>query len=254
MLLANNSVGLEVCKYLKERNENIVALAVHEKEKQFFTENIILVSKVPEKNIFFASELRTPYGITKIKKINPDIIIAAFWGYILKKELLQIPKKGAINFHPGYLPYNRGMNPNVWPLIENTPAGVSIHYIDEGIDSGDIIARKRVQILPTDTAGDIYDRTLLEIVTLFKGIWPGIKDGTAKRIPQKKMKEIPIFHLLKDVDKLDKVDLEKKYTGKELIDLLRARSYKNRFFSYFMVKGKKIFVRIELSEKSYRKA
>src|SRR5258706_6564932 len=171
-LLANNFVGLEICKYLVGRKENIVAQAVHEKDKQRFTKEIIEVSKINKSNIFLADSLRQQKTLSKIKQLKPDIIIAAFWGYILKPDLISIPPRGCVNFHPGYLPYNRGVNPNVWPFIENTPIGVTLHYIDEGTDTGDIIARKKMVQDPIDTAGTVYDKTLEEIIALFKKTWP----------------------------------------------------------------------------------
>lgn len=249
-LLANNSVGYEVCKYLKERGETIVGLGVHDKLKQKFTNEIITTAGVSKKYIFYPHDLRNNSKLTIIKNLKPDIIIAAFWGYILKKELLAIPSSGAINFHPGYLPYNRGMNPNVWPFIENTPAGVTIHYIDEGIDTGDIIAREKVKIFPTDTAGDIYDKTLIEIVELFKKIWPNIATGKNMRKSQSLYNEKSTFHKATDISYFDKIDLHKTYTGGELIKLLRARTYKDRYFSYYEEDGEKIYIKVQLSKKN----
>lgn len=250
LLLANNIVGLEIAKYLKKRKEKVVGLGIHPKEKQKFTKEIINVFNLPKERVFDGSGLRNPKVLKRIEKLKPDIIIAAFWGIILKEEILQIPRMGAINFHPGYLPYNRGMNPNVWPFIENTPAGVSIHYIDNGVDTGDIIARKKINITPTDTAGSLYDKTLTEIIDLFKVIWPMIKKGEIKKIKQSSLKEKSTSHRLSQAGELDKIDLSKKYSGRELINLLRARSYRERFFAYYEENGKKVYIRVELSDKS----
>lgn len=245
-LLANNIVGLKILEFLKSQKEEIIGLAIHEKDKQKYTTEIIKAANLPENLIFKANDLEDSKTIAKIKILNPDIIISAFWGYILKSELFTIPPLGTVNFHPGYLPYNRGVNPNVWPFIENTPAGVSLHYIDEGTDTGDIISRKKLKIKPTDTAATINDLTLEEIVKLFKKTWPLIKSGKNKRISQKKI-GASTFHRIKDLELKDKIDLNKNYKARDLINFLRSRSYPDRYYAHYEDQGKKVYIRVNLS-------
>lgn len=245
-LLANNIVGLKVTEFLTSHGETIVGLAIHEKDKQKYTQEIIKASALPKDLIFKAKSLRDPKTIEKIKNLKPDIIISAFWGYILKPELFNIPSLGTINLHPGFLPYNRGVNPNVWPFIENTPAGVTLHYIDEGTDTGDIIARKKVKIKPNHTAAEINDITLSEIVKLFIKTWPLIKSGKNKRIPQKTLGNFT-FHKIKDLEILDTIDLDKEYKACDLINFLRSRSYPDRYYAHYYDHGKKVYIRVNLS-------
>lgn len=247
-LLANNSVGLAIAKFLRDQEEEIVGLGIHESKKQKHTREIVEVSGVSQDNIFFATQLRDQEILKKIKLLEPDIIISAFWGYILKKSLLVIPPKGAINLHPGYLPFNRGLNPNVWPFIEGTPAGVTIHYIDDGIDTGDVIARRKIRITPIDTAETLYNKTLQLIVELFVSTWDEIRLGTNKRIPQSTIQEKPTFHSQKDIDMLDKIDLTAKKTADEWIRFLRSRTYSDRYYTFYFDKKEKIYVRIQLSK------
>ena len=199
---------------------------------------------MPKENIFEAPHVRDAECLKRIKELKPEMGIAAFWGYILKKELFTIPPRGCINFHPAYLPYNRGMNPNVWPFIEGTPSGVSIHRIDSGVDSGDIIARRKIEVEPIDTGGSLYEKTLVEIVKLFREIWPKLRDNKIQAISQKNMEYT--FHTAKQVDELDEIDLEKTYTGKEIINILRSRTYGQDAFSFFRVNGKKITIGVFL--------
>lgn len=243
-LLANNLVGLQIAQFLKEQNANIVALAVHAGEKRKLTDEIIKTVDISPNYIFEGPSLRKKETLDLIKKLKPDIIIAAFWGYILKPELLQIPPMGSVNFHPGYLPYNRGMNPNVWPIIENTPAGVTIHYIDEGIDTGDIIGRKKIEVEPIDTGGSLYEKTLVEIVDLFKEIYPKLITGKIKPIKQEE--DQATFHWAKDINTLDKIELDKTYKARDLINLIRARTYDDKAYAYFESNGKKVKVRLTL--------
>lgn len=247
LLLANSWVGLKTCEYLKERKEDIVGLAIHEPEKQKLTQKIIRAAGVSKQHVYLAHELREKKTLTKIKKLKPDIVIASFWAYILKPEFIEIPPRGCINFHPAYLPFNRGMNPNVWPFIEGTQAGVTIHYIDPGIDTGDIIARKKVPIDSIDTAETLYNKTLIAIVDLFQDVWPGIKAGGNPRIPQNSLKEGQTFHKAKDVNQLDYIDLKKRYVARQLINILRARSYNDKYYTYFEDGGKRVYIRVQLA-------
>ncbi len=92
-------------------------------------------------------------NITKIddKLQKTDFIISFGYQYILKKDFLERFTNRIINLHISYLPWNRGADPNLWSFLEDSPKGVSIHYIEEGIDTGKIIVQKSVEHLPEDT-------------------------------------------------------------------------------------------------------
>lgn len=97
-----------------------------------------------------------------------DLIILAWWPYILKEALIKIPKIGCLNFHPSYLPYNRGKHPNFWSLVEDVPFGVSLHFVDTGIDSGSIAFQKIVPKSWEDTGKTLHEKGKREIVKLFQ--------------------------------------------------------------------------------------
>ena len=78
-----------------------------------------------------------------------DLLISFGYKYLLKKELLEKLKRPAINLHMSFLPYNRGAHPNFWSFINETPKGISIHEIDEGVDTGNIITQKKYAINPS---------------------------------------------------------------------------------------------------------
>lgn len=246
LLLANNWPGLQVTEYLRAQGENIVGLGIHAQDKQRLTSEIVAAAGVSPDRIFEGPALRQPDTVRRIREWQPQIIVGAFWGYILKPDVIEIPPLGCINMHPGYLPYNRGMNPNVWPIVEGTPAGVTIHYVDPGIDTGDIIARREVPILPTDTGGTLYDRTLTEIVDLFKATWPAIRNGTAPRVPQES--HLATHHRAIDVDSLDHLDLDTPTSTRDVLNRIRARTYNDRTYAYFEEDGRRIYVSVSLSE------
>ena len=123
------------------------------KRKKFI---IVNYQKIPSLNIFKQSDFILSFGFRKI--ISETII----------KKL----KKPIFNIHLSYLPYNRGAHPNFWSFIENTPAGVSIHKIDKGIDTGNIILRKKIdfniKLDKFSTFEKTYNYLFLEAEKLFK--------------------------------------------------------------------------------------
>lgn len=124
-------------------------------------------------------------NIEDVTKIKPEFIISYNYKYIIPKEIIDYVNGKAINLHISYLPYNRGSHPNVWSFLENTPKGVTIHYIDEGIDTGDIIIQKEVFIDENkETLKSSYEILHKEIQQLFKENWDKIKNGMIPRRPQ----------------------------------------------------------------------
>ncbi len=92
-----------------------------------------------------------------IKKKKPRIIVSIFFNQILKDRIIKIPSKGVINIHPAYLPNYKGVSPVFWSLANGEKsAGVTVHFIDSGVDTGRIIARKRVKILKNDNEDSLY--------------------------------------------------------------------------------------------------
>ena len=98
--------------------------------------------------------------LDKIKDLNPDLIICIRYAEILKKQLLKIPKKGVINFHPSLLPKYRGLGPIFQALLHNeNEIGFSFHYIDEGVDTGKIIKSEKIKIEENESVSRLSIRT-----------------------------------------------------------------------------------------------
>lgn len=113
-----------------------------------------------------------------VKMIEPELIVSYNYRHVILKEVIEFMKGKIINLHISYLPYNKGAHPNVWSFIEDTPKGVTIHYIDEGIDTGDIILQKRVFFNEkVETLKSSYATLHRKIQALFKDNWEKIKRG-----------------------------------------------------------------------------
>ena len=113
-----------------------------------------------------------------VKKVNPDFIVSYNYKYIISKEIIECVGGKAVNLHISLLPWNRSYHPNVWSFLDDTPKGVTIHYIDAGIDTGDIIIQKGVYIdEDKETLKSSYEILHREIQALFKENWNKIKNG-----------------------------------------------------------------------------
>ncbi len=127
-----------------------------------------------------------------------SIRFAVSYGYrhIIHHKLIEYLNGKVINLHISLLPWNRGADPNQWSFLENTPKGVTIHYIDEGLDTGDIIAQRVLTFEDEyETLATTYQKLNDAIIELFKAYWPSIKNGTNK---QRKQAKGGTFHKLSD--------------------------------------------------------
>ena len=140
---------------------------------------------------------------------NYDFLICFGYRHIIKKDIIDKFINKIINLHISLLPYNRGADPNLWSYLENTPKGVTIHYIDGGLDTGDIIVQKEVQDnVETDTLKTSYDRLINEIVMLFND---NIEDILTGSIKSKKQHGNGSLHYLKDKEKFMSLLIENGY-------------------------------------------
>jgi len=141
-----------------------------------------------------------------VQSANIEFLISFGYRHILRKNVLDLLPGRAINLHISYLPWNRGANPNFWSFVEDTPKGVTIHYLDEGVDTGDIIVQQKVKFNSArNTLATTYETLQSTIQDLFKENWLDIKSGNCKRQQQTgegtthKVKDMaPLEHLLVD--------------------------------------------------------
>lgn len=114
-----------------------------------------------------------------------DFIISYGYRFILKREVLDRFPGRAINLHISLLPWNRGADPNLWSFLDDTPKGVSIHFLDPGVDTGAIIAQREVGYRQGDTLRTSYLRLSRAIEQLFMQVWPDIRSGNITATPQR---------------------------------------------------------------------
>ena len=136
-------------------------------------------------SVYQPDDLRTGEVIQKLKEIKPDLIVVVAYGKILPQDILKIPPLGCVNLHPSLLPELRGAGAINWAIIlgkERT--GVTTFFMDEGMDSGDIIFQKEVRIEEDDNSLILSRKLAREGAGLLIQTISAIEKGEAPRIPQ----------------------------------------------------------------------
>ncbi len=119
-----------------------------------------------------------------VDRCAPDLLVSYGYQHILRRDVLDRLPGAAINLHISLLPWNRGSDPNVWSFLDDTPKGVSIHHIDAGVDTGDVIAQREVELGLDGTLRTTHAELSRELEALFRECWPAIRDGRAPRRAQ----------------------------------------------------------------------
>jgi len=245
LFLGNNWVGWQVLHWLKEQREEVVGVVLHPPHKRTYGQEILASGPLNPGRIFDGSKLHEAETIDAIRTLQADIALSVLFDYLLRPEFIGLFPRGVINLHPAPLPYNRGQHPNIWSIIEGTPAGVTLHYIDDGIDTGDILAQQEVLVEPVDTGESLYRKLERVAVALFQKTWPQIKAGQVVRIPQDG--QVATSHRTRDVEAIDEIDLNRAYRARDLLNLLRARTFPPYKGAYITVDGKRIYLRLQLT-------
>jgi methionyl-tRNA formyltransferase len=172
--------------------------------------------------------------IDEIKKLNPDVICVVAYGKILPKEILDIPRLGSINVHGSLLPKYRGAAPIQWAVINgDKKTGITTMFMGEGMDTGDMILKREVDIGDNETTGELWGRLSkiggeLLVETLEK-----LEAGTAPR--EKQGDDFTLAPMLNK--EMSKIDWENK-TANEIKNLVRGLN--PIMGAYSLLEGKKI--------------
>ncbi len=193
-----------------------------------------------------------PEFIEKIKSLNPDIICVVAYGKILPKELLEIPKLGCINVHGSLLPKYRGAAPIQWAVINGEKTtGITTMYMDEGMDTGDMILKQEVQIGEDETTGELWDRLSKIGGELLVQTLEQIKLGTAPRTPQgDNFTMAPMLNKeIAKIDWINKTANEIKNLVRGLNPIMGAYSFENgkkiKFWKVQVVKANELELDIQ---------
>ncbi|MCI9435739.1 MAG: pseudaminic acid synthase [Lachnospiraceae bacterium] len=138
--------------------------------------------------------------VEMVRELQPSFVISFNYRHLVSKEVLELLPDRVINLHISLLPYNRGSSPNFFSFMDDTPKGVTIHLMDKGLDTGDILCQKEVKFDESqETFTSSYEKLMQEVKDLFKENWEDIRDGRITPVKQSgigtynKMRELEVI-------------------------------------------------------------
>jgi methionyl-tRNA formyltransferase len=168
----------------------------------------------------YVSDINAQTSLRWIAKLRPDIIFCFGFSQLLKREILAMAPIGVIGYHPAKLPQNRGRHPIIWALARGlSRTASSFFYIDEGVDSGDIISQVDIEISYADTARTLYDKLTAAAIQQIGSFLPTLIAGCCHRIAQDSSQAC---YLRKRTKQDGRIDF--RMSSKAIYNLVRALS------------------------------
>jgi len=187
LVFAYHKIGYECLKVLIQWNEEIVGVVTHEDDpaEEIWFQSVAKLARKNGLSVFTPDNPNTAEFINLLRRLNPELILSFYYRKLLSKEILSVPRLGGLNLHGSLLPRYRGRAPVNWVLVNGeTETGVTLHYMVEKADAGDIVTQKKVPIDIDDTALSLYGKLTNAAVEILKETYPLLKEGKTPRIPQ----------------------------------------------------------------------
>ena len=198
--------------------------------------NFKVLGEVTEKNgieFLKTADVNSAVVAGKISKVKPDLIVSAHLRRILREEIFTLAAKGAINIHPSLLPKYRGLSPQHQAILHgDSESGVTVHFIEAGVDTGDIILQKKFAIGTEDYILHVQARMLAIYKTIVVEALELLESDSFRAMKQDH-EQVSYFGPLKKADR--EIDLSR--SSKEIYDLIRAVSlpYKGAFYKDYVI-------------------
>lgn len=204
---------------LIEMNINIVDIMCPYKEVSKFNSDYFdlgVVASKYEKNIYYFKNIKDESQ--HIKKLKPDVIFVLGLSQIIPEQVLEIPTIGCIGSHPALLPQNRGRHPIIWAIANGLgKSGITLFWIDKGIDSGDIWDQREFDISDEDDAATVYKKVKRLSMEMLKENIHDLENGKINRMKQDSEKA---NYWRKRTPKDGEIDW--RMSSKRIFDLVRA--------------------------------
>lgn len=197
--------------------------------------------------VFQPDTLRDGNALEILKQLNPDIIVVVAYGKILPEEILSLPKYGCVNGHASLLPKYRGASPIQWCIVcGETKTGVTTMLMDKGMDTGDILLQRHVEIGKNETAEELFERLSVISADLMLETIENIENITPIKQDEADATYAPII-------KKEMALLDFNKPARELFNAVRG--YYSWPCTYFYLNDKRIkVIKAELGDKTTQKA
>jgi len=221
LFCGDRAVSVDIVRFMLANGGTIVGLGLNS-SPSFHTPKVRLAAGVEGGRVFYGRSFGSEAALRKLGAEAPDIGVSCGFAGILSPAMLSLPRWGWVNMHRSYLPYNRGLDPMQWALVDRTPAGVTMHVMTEEIDAGPIIAQAEMPIFPTDDGDALEERSDRIVLELFQSSWSRLRAGDVAGTPQDE--SLASYHNLADCDRLRRLDLGATMRVGRVLDILRGYS------------------------------
>src|SRR4051795_6650375 len=165
VFIGTGEIGLPVLQRLLNHNEHKLVGVVTQPDKPVGRDQRIeappIKAALAGKNmpVLQPSKIRAADAVARIGEFKPDVVVVMAYGQILPRAILEIPRIACLNLHASLLPRHRGAAPIQAAIMEgDSETGISVMYMDEGLDTGDVLLQKRIEISADETGGSLHDR------------------------------------------------------------------------------------------------
>jgi methionyl-tRNA formyltransferase len=244
VLFADGDIGLQIVRIALDHEPSLVGGLVTAADKTRLGQ-LATDFSIPHVAYDIA---RLDETADKIHALNGNVFILAWWPHVLARKFLQLGQDVTLNLHPSLLPHGRGKDPNFWAIVEGSPFGVTIHHVVPDVDAGDIAFAREIAYGWEDTGESLYRRAAAAIVELFREAYPRIVNFDIPRHPQSR--KGGSSHRRRELDERSLIDLDQHYTARELLNLLRARTFEPHPACRFVEGGKTYEVRVSIRRKT----
>jgi methionyl-tRNA formyltransferase len=182
-----HNIGYVCLQELLRQGHDVAAVVTHEDDpnEEIWFQSVPTLARESGLPTYTPTDPNTPEFVELISGLKPDLLFSFYYRHMLKAPLLAIPAQGCLNLHGSYLPAYRGRCPVNWVLVNGeTETGVTLHYMVEKPDAGDIVAQRKVPIAFEDTAATLYEKLTVAAQGMFAETLPLLASEIAPRIPQ----------------------------------------------------------------------
>jgi methionyl-tRNA formyltransferase len=187
VVFAYHEIGYVCLQELLRAGAEVSAVFTHadDPKEEIWFRSVRQLAEAHRQPVYTPASVNTPESIARITACQPDFIFSFYYRNLLCKEILAAARRGALNLHGSLLPKYRGRCPVNWVLIRGErESGVTLHYMVEKPDRGDIVAQRVVPITDDDTALTLFHKLTDAAAVLIRETYPQLCAGTAPRLPQ----------------------------------------------------------------------
>lgn len=181
----DRDVAVQVLDHLLAAGDRPLALLVSDADRASHAHALrARCAHLPDDLVLVGRGFREPEGIARLRALALDLVVCVHFPYVVPDEVLALPRVGVLNLHPALLPWNRGWHTPSWAILDGTPIGATLHFMDRGVDTGDVVHQRELAVREGDTAHALYARLKALEVELFAEAWPALVAGTYARRAQ----------------------------------------------------------------------